>query len=146
VTIGLSLNIGGIFLMALGAQWYILFNTIAGASAIPTDLRELMDQFQVPWKQKWRQLILPGIFPAFVTGGITAAGGAWNAAIVAEVVNFGKHHLVATGLGAYIVNATAKGNFAEVLIGVIVMSFYVVVVNRLLWRRLYHLAETKYSL
>jgi NitT/TauT family transport system permease protein len=146
VTIGLSLNIGGVFLMALGAQWYILFNTIAGASAIPTDLRELMDQFQVPWKQKWRQLILPGIFPAFVTGGITAAGGAWNASIVAEAVNYGKHHLVANGLGAYIVKATASGNFAEVLIGVIVMSFYVVIVNRLLWRRLYHLAEVKYSL
>jgi NitT/TauT family transport system permease protein len=146
VTIGLSLNIGGIFLMALGAQWYILFNTIAGASAIPTDLRELMAQFRVPWKQRWRELILPAIFPAFVTGGITAAGGAWNAAIVAEVVNFGKHHLVATGLGAYIVKATASGNFAEVLVGVIVMSFYVVVVNRLLWRRLYRLAETKYSM
>src|SRR5262249_20811026 len=130
----------------LGAQWYILFNTIAGASAIPTDLRELMDQFQVPWQQKWRQLILPGIFPAFVTGGITAAGGAWNASIVAEGVAYRHHPLVANGLGAYIVEATTKGNFPDVLVGVVVMSFYVVLMNRLVWRRLYHLAETKYSL
>jgi NitT/TauT family transport system permease protein len=145
IHLGLTLNIGGIFLMALGAQWYVLFNVIAGASAIPTDLRELMDQFRVPWKQKWRELILPGIFPYYVTGGITAAGGAWNASIVAEIATYGKHHLLATGLGAYIAQATAKDNLPEVLTGVIVMSFYVVVVNRLLWRRLYHLAETKYS-
>ena len=142
----LSLNYGGIFLMALGSQWYILFNVIAGASAIPTDLRELMDQFRVPWKQKWRELILPGIFPYYVTGGITAAGGAWNASIVAEIATYGTHHLAASGLGAYIAQATVKGDFPGVLTGIIVMSFYVVVVNRLLWRPLYHLAETKYSL
>jgi NitT/TauT family transport system permease protein len=144
--LGLSLNIGGIFLMALGAQWYILFNVIAGASAIPTDLRELMAQFGVPWRQRWRELILPGVFPYYVTGGITAAGGAWNASIVAEIATYGHHHLVATGLGAYIAQATANGDFGKVLTGVIVMSFYVVIVNRLVWRRLYHLAETKYSL
>ncbi len=146
VAAGLSLNIGGIFLMALGAQWYILFNVIAGASAIPTDMRELAAQFQLPWRQRWREVILPGIFPFYVTGGITAAGGAWNASIVAEVVTFGKHHLVASGLGAYITHAATSGSFAEVLTGVIVMSFYVVMVNRLVWRRLYHLAETRYSL
>jgi NitT/TauT family transport system permease protein len=146
VATGLSLNIGGIFLMALGAQWYILFNVIAGASAIPTDLREMAAQFRLPWRQKWREVILPGIFPFYVTGGITAAGGAWNASIVAEVVVFGKHHLVANGLGAYIANATQSGSFGQVLTGIIVMSFYVVVINRLLWRRLYHLAETRYSL
>jgi NitT/TauT family transport system permease protein len=144
--LGISLDYGGILLMALGAQWYILFNVIAGAIAIPTDLRELMDQFCVPWQQKWRELILPGIFPFYVTGGITAAGGAWNASIVAEIATYGHHHLRASGLGAYITEATTKGNRGEVLIGVIVMSFYVVVVNRLLWRRLYHLAETRYSL
>jgi len=144
--LGISLNFGGIFLMALGAQWYILFNVIAGASAIPNDLRELMDQFRVPWQQKWRELILPGIFPYYVTGGITAAGGAWNASIVAEIATYGKHHLVASGLGAYIARASIKGDYPEILSGVIVMSFYVVVVNRLVWRRLYHLAETKYSL
>jgi NitT/TauT family transport system permease protein len=146
VAIGLSLNIGGIFLMALGAQWYILFNVIAGASSIPTDMRELATQFRLPWQQRWRKLILPAIFPFYVTGGITAAGGAWNASIVAEVVSFGNHHLVADGLGAYIAKAATSGSFAQVMTGVIVMSFYVVVVNRLVWRRLYHLAETRYSL
>jgi NitT/TauT family transport system permease protein len=146
VAIGLSLNYGGVLLMALGAQWYILFNTIAGASSIPTDMREMADQFGLPWRQKWRQVILPAVFPSYVTGGITAAGGAWNASIVAEVVTFGKHHLVASGLGAYITEATAAGSFAKVLIGIIVMSFYVVVVNRILWRPLYALAERRYSL
>jgi NitT/TauT family transport system permease protein len=146
VGIGLSLNIGGILLMALGAQWYILFNTIAGASAIPTDMREMVEQFGLPRRQRWRQMILPAVFPAYVTGGITAAGGAWNASIVAEIVTFGHHHLVATGLGAYIAKASVAGNFAKVMVGVIVMSFYVVVVNRLLWRRLYTLAETRYSM
>jgi NitT/TauT family transport system permease protein len=146
LALGLGLNIGGIFLMALGAQWYILFNVIAGASAIPTDLRELADQFRLPRRQRWRQLILPGIFPYYVTGGITAAGGAWNASIVAEVVDYGHHHLVASGLGAYITKAVHAGNFAQVLTGVVVMSAYVVVVNRLVWRPLYHLAETRYSL
>jgi NitT/TauT family transport system permease protein len=146
VAFGISLNIGGILLMALGAQWYILFNVIAGASAIPTDLREAMADFGVTRSLRWKRLILPAIFGAYVTGGITAAGGAWNAAIVAEVLDFGKHHLRASGLGAYIAEASRKGNLAEVLIGVIVMSFYVVVINRLLWRRLYRLSETKYSL
>jgi NitT/TauT family transport system permease protein len=91
-------------------------------------------------------LILPGIFPAYVTGGITAAGGAWNASIVAEVVDFGHRHLVASGLGAYIAKATSVGDFPRILTGVVVMSVYVVGVNRLVWRRLYHLAETRYSL
>jgi NitT/TauT family transport system permease protein len=143
---GIPLNIGGIVLMALGAQWYILFNTIAGASAIPTDMREMADQFRLPRNQRWKEVILPAIFPAYVTGGITAAGGAWNASIVAEVVSFGHHHLRALGLGSFIAEASAAGNFPKVLAGVIVMSFYVVVVNRLLWRRLYHLAETRYSM
>jgi NitT/TauT family transport system permease protein len=146
LALGLPLNFGGILLMALGAQWYILFNVIAGASAIPTDLREMTDQFRVPWKQKWRELILPGVFPYYVTGGITAAGGAWNASIVAEIATYGNHHLVASGLGAYMAQATTKGDFPEVLAGIIVMSFYVVVVNRLLWRPLYRLADTKYAL
>ncbi|HSS10233.1 MAG TPA: ABC transporter permease subunit [Acidimicrobiales bacterium] len=146
VAFGISLNIGGIFLMALGAQWYILFNVIAGASAIPTDLREAMTNFGVRRWLSWKRLILPAIFGAYVTGGITAAGGAWNAAIVAEVVTFGSHHLTATGLGAYITHASQNGDLAKVLVGVIVMSFYVVIINRLLWRRLYRLSETKYSL
>ena len=146
VAAGISLNIGGILLMALGAQWYILFNVIAGASAIPSDLREAMRLMGVRGLLRWRRFILPAIFPAYVTGGITAAGGAWNASIVAEVVTYGHHHLTATGLGAYIAQAAKVGDFPEVLIGVVVMSVYVVGLNRLVWRRLYGLAETRYSL
>ena len=144
--LGISLDIGGIALMALGTQWYVLFNVIAGASAIPTDLREMTDQFHLPRRQRWRQLIIPAVFPYYVTGGITAAGGAWNASIVAEYVLYGKTPLVAHGLGAYIAVASAHGDFARVLVGVVVMSFYVVIVNRLLWRPLYRLAETRYAL
>jgi NitT/TauT family transport system permease protein len=146
IALHIPLNFGGILLMALGAQWYILFNTIAGASSIPTDMREMVDQFRLPRVQRWKQMILPAVFPAYVTGGITAAGGAWNASIVAEVVSFGHHHLVALGLGSFIAKASFDGNFAKVMAGVIVMSFYVVVVNRLLWRRLYTLAETRYAM
>jgi NitT/TauT family transport system permease protein len=146
VATGLSLNAGGILLMALGAQWYILFNVIAGASAIPSDLREATTLMGIRGRLRWIRFILPAIFPAYVTGGITAAGGAWNASIVAEVVTYGHHHLVATGLGAYIAQAAATGDFPEVLIGVAVMSVYVVGLNRLVWRRLYRLAETRYSL
>ena len=143
---GLSLNIGGILLMSLGAQWYILFNTIAGAMAIPSDLKEAMDNLGVRGWQRWRRLILPGIFPYYVTGGITASGGAWNAAIVAEIVTYGGTTLTATGLGAYIAEAAQAGDFHQILAGVAVMSLYVVTINRLFWQRLYRLAETRYSL
>ncbi|MET8698642.1 ABC transporter permease subunit [Kitasatospora sp. NPDC004723] len=143
---GLSIDVGGIVLMALGAQWYILFNTIAGAMAIPTDLREAMDDLGVRGRQRWRRLIVPGIFPAYVTGGLTASGGAWNASIVAEVVTFGSTTLTATGLGAYIARATERGDRPHLLAGVAVMSLYVVLLNRLVWRRLHRLAETRYSL
>lgn len=143
---GLSIDLGGILLMALGAQWYILFNAIAGAMAIPSDLREAMDDLGVRGWQRWRRLIVPGIFPAYVTGGITASGGAWNASIVSEVVTFGGTTLTATGLGAYIAQATARGDYPRLLAGVAVMSLYVVALNRLLWRRLYRLAERRYSL
>jgi NitT/TauT family transport system permease protein len=142
---GVSLNLGGIVLMSLGAQWYILFNVIAGASAIPHDLREAATTLRLGRWLKWRKLILPAIFSAWVTGGITAAGGAWNASIVAEVVTYGHTRLVAYGLGAYIAQSTASGDFSRTLVGVAVMSVYVVGLNRLLWRRLYRLAETRYS-
>jgi NitT/TauT family transport system permease protein len=142
----LSLDVGAVLLMALGAQWYILFNVIAGASAIPSDLREAMTSLQVSGWLRWKKFILPSIFSSYVTGGITAAGGAWNASIVAELVVYGHNHLTATGLGAYIAVATATGNFPHILVGVSVMSVYVVVANRLLWRRLYALAERRYSL
>ncbi|MCC3775298.1 ABC transporter permease subunit, partial [Streptomyces sp. UNOB3_S3] len=143
---GLSLNVGGMLLMALGAQWYILFNTIAGASAIPTDLREAMDDLGVRGWQRWRRLIIPGILPSCVTGGITASGGAWNASIVSETVTFGGTTLSATGLGAYISRATSEGDYPHLIAGIAVMAVYVVGLNRLLWRRLYRLAETRYSL
>ncbi|MEV5505372.1 ABC transporter permease [Streptomyces orinoci] len=143
---GLPLGVGGILLMALGAQWYILFNTIAGAMAIPTDLRQAMDDLGVRGLLRWRRLIVPGILPAYVTGGITASGGAWNASIVAEVVSFGGTTLTAGGLGAYIAEATERGDLARLIAGVAVMSLYVVALNRLLWRRLYRLAERRYAL
>jgi NitT/TauT family transport system permease protein len=146
IKFGISINIGGILLMALGAQWYILFNVVAGASAIPTDLREAMDVLGVRGWQRWKRLIIPGIMTSYVTGGITAAGGAWNASIVAEVVTYGHSTLTAYGLGAYIVEASEHDNKARLICGVMVMSIYVVSANRLFWRRLYRLAESRYSL
>ncbi|HTV10929.1 MAG TPA: ABC transporter permease subunit [Acidimicrobiales bacterium] len=149
LAIGLSLNIGGVVLMALGAQWYILFNAIAGGMAVPNDLREMSLSMRLTRAQRWRRVILPAVFPAYVTGGVTAAGGAWNASIVAEVATWRNHHLVAKGLGAFITNAAnspAHNAFAKVLTGVVVMSFYVVVVNRVFWRRLYRLAEARFTL
>ncbi|WP_418003261.1 ABC transporter permease [Mycobacterium sp. PDNC021] len=146
VSTGISLNWGGIFLMSLGAQWYILFNVIAGASSIPNDLREASANLQLPRMLWWRRLILPAIFPSYITGGITAAGGAWNASIVAEVVSYGSTTLVATGLGAYIAQATSSGDSPRILIGVLVMSMYVVGLNRLFWRRLYTISQRRYSL
>ena len=146
VVTGISLNVGGIVLMALGSQWYILFNVIAGASAIPNDLREAAANLQLPRTLRWRKLILPAIFPSYVTGGITAAGGAWNASIVAEVVSYHGITLTATGLGAYIRDATADGDSGRILVGVIVMSCYVVAMNRFFWRRLYALSERRFSL
>jgi NitT/TauT family transport system permease protein len=146
VATGVSLDLGGVLLMALGAQWYILFNVIAGASAIPNDLREAAANLRLPRILWWRRLILPAIFASYVTGGITAAGGAWNASIVAEVVSYGSTTLTATGLGAYIAQATGAGDASHILIGVAVMSLYVVGLNRLFWRRLYAVAERRFSL
>jgi len=143
---GVDLNVGGIFLMALGAQWYILFNVIAGAAAIPNDLRETALSLRLNRVQTWRYLYGPAIFASWVTGGITAAGGAWNASIVAEVVSYGDRTLTANGLGAYIAGSTAAGDFAKTLVGVIVMSVFVVALNRLFWRRLYGYAERRLSL
>jgi NitT/TauT family transport system permease protein len=105
-----------------------------------------MDNLDGHGWQRWRRLIIPAIFPAYVTGGITASGGAWNASIVAEIVTYGGTTLTATGLGAYIAKATETGDFHQILAGVTVMAFYIVGLNRLLWRRLYDLAETRYTL
>jgi NitT/TauT family transport system permease protein len=142
----ISINYGSILLMALGSQWYILFNSIAGASSIPTDLREMADDVGLHGLQRWRRLIIPGIFSSWVTGGITASGGAWNASIVSEIVTWGSSTLTATGLGAYIADATAKGDWPRITLGVGMMSIYVVGINRIVWRRLYALAEKKYHL
>jgi NitT/TauT family transport system permease protein len=142
----ISINIGGVLLMALGTQWYILFNIIAGASAIPNDLREAATNLRLNRRLRWKNLYGPAIFSSWVTGAITASGGAWNASIVAEVVSYGHRTLTATGLGAYIAQATARGDLPRTLIGVTVMSVFVVGINRLVWRRLYTIAETRVSL
>ena len=146
IDVGISLNYGAILLMLLGAQWYILFNVIAGASSIPNDLREMMVTMRLTRRQRWQQVILPAIFPAYVTGGITAAGGAWNASIVAELVSWHHQTLNAFGLGNYIATASIQGKFALLIAGGIVMSAFVVLVNRLFWRRLYALAESRFTL
>jgi len=124
-------------LIILGAQWYVLFNVVAGANAFPGDLREAARNFRVGGLLWWRRVILPGIFPYFVTGAITASGGAWNAAVLAEVVSWGKTTLKAHGLGAYIQEAMIAGDSARVLLGMVVMAFFVLSFNRLVWRPMY---------
>ena len=124
-------------LMVLGTQWYILFNVIAGAAAFPGDLQEASRSFHIGGWLWWRRVIIPGIFPYYVTGAITASGGSWNAAIVAEVASWGDTKLTAHGLGAYIAQATEAGDTARIVLGVVVMSLFVVLFNRLLWRPLY---------
>jgi NitT/TauT family transport system permease protein len=141
-----SLDWGSILLMALGAQWYILFNSIVGAQTIPSDLREMADDVGLSGVQRWRKLIIPGIFSAWVTGGVTASGGAWNASIVSEVVSWGGTTLRANGLGAYIAQATSEGDWPRIALGIGMMSVFVVGLNRVFWRRLYDLAERKYQL
>jgi len=133
-------------LMVLGTQWYILFNVIAGASALPRELRDASDSFQIKGWLWWRKVALPAVFPFYVTGAITASGGSWNAAIVAEIVVWGHKTLRAFGLGSYIADATTAGDFRRIVLGIAVMSFFVVVVNRLFWRPLYWYAERKFRL
>ncbi len=133
-------------LMILGTQWYILFNVIAGASAFPGDLKEAAQNFHITGWKWWRYVILPGVFPYYITGAITASGGSWNAAIVAEVANWGDKKLTAVGLGAYIANATDAGDFHRVVLGIAVMSVFVTLFNRLVWRPLYAFAENRLSL
>ncbi len=144
--LGVTLNWGSVLLMALGAQWYLLFNMIGGAQSIPNDLREMAASIGLHHVGAWRKLIGPGIFASWVTGAITASGGAWNASIVSEIVSWGNTRLTAAGLGAYIAEATTKGDWPRIVLGVGLMSIFVVSFNRLLWRRLYSLAETKYRI
>jgi NitT/TauT family transport system permease protein len=131
-------------LMILGTQWYILFNVIAGAAAIPAELRSVAVNLRVRGWLWWRRIALPAVLPYYVTGAITASGGSWNASIVAEVASWGDVHLHADGLGAYIAEQTDAGNFHHIVLGIAVMSLFVVVINRVFWRPLYHYAERKF--
>jgi NitT/TauT family transport system permease protein len=146
ISMHIPINFGSVLLMALGTQWYILFNVIAGAMAIPTDLREAALLFGLHRWRLWKTLIIPAIFPFWVTGAVTATGGAWNASIVAEVATWGNNKLVADGLGAYIAQVTEKGDQPAIYFSITVMALFVVVINRLFWRRLYDLAERKFKL
>jgi NitT/TauT family transport system permease protein len=133
-------------LMILGTQWYILFNVIAGAAAIPAELRSVAVNLRVRGWLWWRRVALPAVLPYYVTGAITASGGSWNASIVAEVASWGDQHLRADGLGAYIAEQTDAGDFHRIVLGIAVMSLFVVVVNRVFWRPLYRYAERKFRL
>jgi len=133
-------------LMILGTQWYILFNVVAGAGAIPAELRAAAVNFRVRGWLWWRRIALPAVLPYYVTGAITASGGSWNASIVAEVASWGNEHLEAHGLGAYIAKETEAGDFHRIVLGIAVMSLFVVVINRTFWRPLYLYAERKFRL
>jgi NitT/TauT family transport system permease protein len=146
VRYGLDANVWLSPLMILGTQWYILFNVIAGASAFPTDLREAAGSFHLRGWRWWAKVVLPGIFPYYITGAITASGGSWNASIVAEVASWGDTHLTASGLGAYIATATERGDFPRVVLGIAVMCILVTLFNRLLWRPLYAFGERRLRL
>ena len=146
IRMGGGLGVGSIALMLMGTQWYILFNVIAGATAIPTDLNEAAEVFHFTRWQRWTRLILPGIFPYLITGMITASGGAWNASIVSEYFHIGGRTLQTIGLGAQISAASDSGKFSTLLLATILMATIVVTTNRQVWRRLYRLAETRYKL
>jgi NitT/TauT family transport system permease protein len=133
-------------LMILGTQWYILFNVIAGASAIPTEMRYVAANFRVTGWLWWRKVALPAVLPFYVTGAITASGGSWNAAVVAELASWGDTKVQARGLGAYIAEATTAGDFHRIVLGIGTMCLFVVIINRLFWRPLYYYAERKYRL
>src|SRR5579884_721573 len=146
--VGLPGGLSGaaILLMLLGTQWYILFNVIAGAMSIPSDLREATTIYHATGWRRWRTLILPGIFPYLITGLLTASGGAWNASIVSEYVQFNNQTHTTFGLGASIASAAAAGNFPDLLAATILMALFVVAINRLVWKRLYALAERRYTI
>jgi NitT/TauT family transport system permease protein len=141
-----GLNIAAIALMLMGTQWYLLFNVIAGASAIPQDLRLTTELLQLSKLDRWRTLILPALFPYIVTGAITAGGGAWNASIVAEHVEFGGRTVSTAGIGSLIAQATGAGDYGLLLAGTLAMVLAVVLINRLFWQRLYHIAEERYRM
>jgi len=141
-----GMNLAAVLLMLLGTQWYILFNVIAGAMAIPADMREVGRVFRFRRRERWRFVLLPGIFPSLVTGLVTAAGGAWNASIVAEYFHFGGRILSTLGAGSTIAHATDAGQFGVLLGATMSMAGTVVVFNRFVWRRLYEIAEARFTL
>lgn len=141
-----GLNVAAVLLMLMGTQWYLLFNTIAGVSAIPQDLKDTAALLQLSRADRWRTLLLPALVPSLITGAITASGGAWNASIVAEYVEFGGQTLATTGIGSQIAHATANGDYPLLLAATLTMIFTVVTINRLVWRRLYRLAEERYRM
>jgi NitT/TauT family transport system permease protein len=141
-----GLNIAAVVLMLMGTQWYLLFNIIAGAAAIPQDLRDTTALLKLSTMDRWRTLILPSIFPYLITGAITAGGGAWNASIVAEHVQFGGRTLATSGIGALIASATGKGNYPLLLASTLALILTVVSINRLFWRRLYRKAEEQFRM
>jgi NitT/TauT family transport system permease protein len=144
--VGGGLAVGSIVLMLLGTQWYILFNVIAGAIALPTDLKEVCGVFRFGAAERWRKLILPGILPYLITGFVTASGGAWNASILAEYFHLNGRIYQTTGLGGIVSGAADTGNYPVLLVATVLMALIVLVINRLVWRRLYTLASTKYRL
>jgi NitT/TauT family transport system permease protein len=146
IQFGGGMGVGSIALMLLGTQWYILFNVIAGAMAIPSDLREVSTLFRFGLVQRWKTVILPGIFPYLITGLVTASGGAWNASIIAEYFRLNNKTMQTLGLGAQISAASDSGQFQILLMATIMMALMVVTVNRLVWRPLYRLGETRYKL
>jgi len=141
-----GLNIAAVVLMLMGTQWYLLFNVIAGAAAIPQDLRDTTSLLRLSVRDRWRNLILPSLFPYLVTGAITAGGGAWNASIVAEHAQFGGRTLATTGIGSLIAKATGKGDYPLLLASTLALIVTVVAINRFFWRRLYRLAEERYRM
>ena len=141
-----GLDVPAVLLMLLGTQWYMLFNVVAGASAIPQDLVYTTALLQVKGWARWRTLILPALFPYLITGMITASGGAWNASIVAEYINFGGQAYSATGVGALITEATARGDYTLLMASTLALILTVVTINRVFWRRLYRIAEVRYRM
>ena len=146
VATGVPLSWGSILLLMVGTQWYVLFNVIAGALQVPADLREAAQVFGLRGWNRWRRLVLPAIFPAWVTGALTAAGGAWNASIVAEVAVWGDTTLTAPGLGALITETTQKGDWPGIILSIAMMCAYVVLLNRLVWQKLYEIAEERFRM
>jgi NitT/TauT family transport system permease protein len=140
------MGIASILLMLIGTQWYILFNVIAGAMAIPSDLREVAQLFHFTTIQRWRTVILPGIFPFLITGMVTASGGAWNASIIAEYFHLKNQTMQTVGLGEQISSATDHGQFQLLLLSTVVMALMVVTINRMVWRPLFRLSETRFKL